>query len=180
MNPEPPREPCQGLERPTREATLLPDASVPAGCALLSAPGKEGPLSLRDRSCQLCSLGTDKPCWRRRWLRLSGPAGSLRATPQDRPPTARRPRQATLAPCAHRSTQRLHPPGARRSFGTGYKGLAEGSPAQLRPVSQTHSRVTLPPPPSTMVHWTAEEKKLITALWAKVNVAETGAECLAK
>ncbi|KAJ6652324.1 hypothetical protein lerEdw1_012734 [Lerista edwardsae] len=30
-----------------------------------------------------------------------------------------------------------------------------------------------------MVHWTAEEKKLITAFWAKVNVAEIGPEALA-
>ncbi|XP_066478607.1 hemoglobin subunit beta-1-like [Tiliqua scincoides] len=30
-----------------------------------------------------------------------------------------------------------------------------------------------------MVHWTGDEKKLITSLWAKVNVAEIGGECLA-
>ncbi|NXR17115.1 HBB protein, partial [Cinclus mexicanus] len=31
-----------------------------------------------------------------------------------------------------------------------------------------------------MVNWTAEEKQLITGLWAKVNVAECGAEALAR
>ncbi len=31
-----------------------------------------------------------------------------------------------------------------------------------------------------MVHWTAEEKQLITGLWGKVNVAECGAEALAR
>ncbi|NXH19641.1 HBB protein, partial [Bucco capensis] len=31
-----------------------------------------------------------------------------------------------------------------------------------------------------MVHWTAEEKQLISSLWAKVNVAECGAEALAR
>ncbi|NXD46270.1 HBRH protein, partial [Copsychus sechellarum] len=31
-----------------------------------------------------------------------------------------------------------------------------------------------------MVHWTAEEKQLITGLWAKVNVEECGAEALAR
>ncbi|NXN07028.1 HBB protein, partial [Indicator maculatus] len=30
-----------------------------------------------------------------------------------------------------------------------------------------------------MVHWTAEEKQLITSIWGKVNVAECGAEALA-
>ncbi|KFQ46483.1 PREDICTED: hemoglobin subunit beta isoform X1 [Nestor notabilis] len=30
-----------------------------------------------------------------------------------------------------------------------------------------------------MVHWSAEEKPLITGLWSKVNVAECGAEALA-
>ncbi|KFQ46482.1 Hemoglobin subunit beta [Nestor notabilis] len=30
-----------------------------------------------------------------------------------------------------------------------------------------------------MVHWSAEEKQLITGLWGKVNVAECGAEALA-
>ncbi|TRZ06531.1 hypothetical protein HGM15179_020575 [Zosterops borbonicus] len=30
-----------------------------------------------------------------------------------------------------------------------------------------------------MVHWTAEEKQLITGLWGKVNVAECGGEALA-
>ncbi|NWZ92947.1 HBB protein, partial [Nesospiza acunhae] len=31
-----------------------------------------------------------------------------------------------------------------------------------------------------MVQWTAEEKQLITGLWGKVNVAECGAEALAR
>ncbi|NXI33565.1 HBRH protein, partial [Zosterops hypoxanthus] len=31
-----------------------------------------------------------------------------------------------------------------------------------------------------MVHWTAEEKQLITGLWGKVNVEECGAEALAR
>ncbi|NXW74755.1 HBB protein, partial [Hirundo rustica] len=31
-----------------------------------------------------------------------------------------------------------------------------------------------------MVNWTAEEKQLITGLWGKVNVAECGAEALAR
>ncbi|XP_054254933.1 hemoglobin subunit beta [Indicator indicator] len=31
-----------------------------------------------------------------------------------------------------------------------------------------------------MVHWTAEEKQLITSIWGKVNVAECGAEALAR
>ncbi|XP_039343167.1 hemoglobin subunit beta [Mauremys reevesii] len=31
-----------------------------------------------------------------------------------------------------------------------------------------------------MVHWTAEEKQLITSLWAKVNVEEIGGESLAR
>uniref|UniRef100_A0A8B9VCI4 Globin domain-containing protein n=1 Tax=Anas zonorhyncha TaxID=75864 RepID=A0A8B9VCI4_9AVES len=31
-----------------------------------------------------------------------------------------------------------------------------------------------------MVHWTAEEKQLITGLWGKVNVADCGAEALAR
>nr|APA23630.1 beta-globin A subunit [Notiochelidon cyanoleuca] len=31
-----------------------------------------------------------------------------------------------------------------------------------------------------MVQWTAEEKQLITSLWGKVNVAECGAEALAR
>ncbi|XP_057245559.1 hemoglobin subunit beta-like, partial [Malurus melanocephalus] len=31
-----------------------------------------------------------------------------------------------------------------------------------------------------MVQWTAEEKALITGLWSKVNVAECGAEALAR
>uniref|UniRef100_A0A8D2PSM0 Hemoglobin subunit beta n=1 Tax=Zosterops lateralis melanops TaxID=1220523 RepID=A0A8D2PSM0_ZOSLA len=31
-----------------------------------------------------------------------------------------------------------------------------------------------------MVHWTAEEKQLITSLWGKVNVEECGAEALAR
>ncbi|XP_067998291.1 hemoglobin subunit beta [Melanerpes formicivorus] len=31
-----------------------------------------------------------------------------------------------------------------------------------------------------MVHWTAEEKQLITGIWGKVNVAECGAEALAR
>uniref|UniRef100_A0A8D2PW33 Hemoglobin subunit beta n=1 Tax=Zosterops lateralis melanops TaxID=1220523 RepID=A0A8D2PW33_ZOSLA len=31
-----------------------------------------------------------------------------------------------------------------------------------------------------MVHWTAEEKQLITGLWGKVNVAECGGEALAR
>ncbi|XP_041257138.1 hemoglobin subunit epsilon-like isoform X1 [Onychostruthus taczanowskii] len=33
---------------------------------------------------------------------------------------------------------------------------------------------------STMVHWSAEEKQLISSLWAKVNVEECGAEALAR
>ncbi|XP_050779783.1 hemoglobin subunit epsilon isoform X6 [Gopherus flavomarginatus] len=32
----------------------------------------------------------------------------------------------------------------------------------------------------TMVHWTAEEKQLITSLWGKVNVEECGGEALAR
>uniref|UniRef100_A0A8C0U9M0 Hemoglobin subunit beta n=1 Tax=Cyanistes caeruleus TaxID=156563 RepID=A0A8C0U9M0_CYACU len=36
------------------------------------------------------------------------------------------------------------------------------------------------PSAHTMVDWTAEEKQLITGLWAKVNVAECGAEALAR
>ncbi|XP_071286134.1 hemoglobin subunit rho-like isoform X2 [Agelaius tricolor] len=31
-----------------------------------------------------------------------------------------------------------------------------------------------------MVHWSAEEKQLITSVWAKVNVEECGAEALAR
>nr|XP_006131042.1 hemoglobin subunit beta isoform X1 [Pelodiscus sinensis] len=31
-----------------------------------------------------------------------------------------------------------------------------------------------------MVHWTPEEKQMITSLWAKVNVAECGGEALAR
>ncbi|NXW55833.1 HBB protein, partial [Eurystomus gularis] len=31
-----------------------------------------------------------------------------------------------------------------------------------------------------MVHWTAEEKQLITGIWGKVNVADCGAEALAR
>ncbi|XP_067414744.1 hemoglobin subunit beta [Emydura macquarii macquarii] len=31
-----------------------------------------------------------------------------------------------------------------------------------------------------MVHWTAEEKQLITSLWGKVNVEECGGEALAR
>ncbi|KFQ99476.1 Hemoglobin subunit beta [Nipponia nippon] len=31
-----------------------------------------------------------------------------------------------------------------------------------------------------MVHWTAEEKQLITSIWGKVNVADCGAEALAR
>ncbi|XP_065601872.1 hemoglobin subunit beta [Cyrtonyx montezumae] len=31
-----------------------------------------------------------------------------------------------------------------------------------------------------MVHWSAEEKQLITGLWGKVNVADCGAEALAR
>ncbi|NWI62370.1 HBB protein, partial [Todus mexicanus] len=31
-----------------------------------------------------------------------------------------------------------------------------------------------------MVHWTAEEKQVITGIWGKVNVAECGAEALAR
>ncbi|NXH19636.1 HBB protein, partial [Bucco capensis] len=31
-----------------------------------------------------------------------------------------------------------------------------------------------------MVHWTAEEKQLITSIWSKVNVAECGGEALAR
>ncbi|POI18747.1 hypothetical protein CIB84_017509, partial [Bambusicola thoracicus] len=30
-----------------------------------------------------------------------------------------------------------------------------------------------------MVHWSAEEKQLITSVWSKVNVEECGAEALA-
>ncbi|GAB0181095.1 hemoglobin subunit beta-like [Grus japonensis] len=36
------------------------------------------------------------------------------------------------------------------------------------------------PPSDTMVHWSAEEKQLITSLWGKVNVADCGAEALAR
>lgn len=47
------------------------------------------------------------------------------------------------------------------------------------------SAQTLCPPAAqqsspTMVHWTAEEKQLITGLWGKVNVEECGAEALAR
>ncbi|NXF40207.1 HBB protein, partial [Nyctibius bracteatus] len=31
-----------------------------------------------------------------------------------------------------------------------------------------------------MVHWTAEEKQLITSVWGKVNVADCGAEALGR
>ncbi|XP_020647556.3 hemoglobin subunit beta-1-like [Pogona vitticeps] len=31
-----------------------------------------------------------------------------------------------------------------------------------------------------MVHWTAEEKQLITSLWGKVDVANVGGECLCR
>uniref|UniRef100_A0A8C2T1P6 Globin domain-containing protein n=1 Tax=Coturnix japonica TaxID=93934 RepID=A0A8C2T1P6_COTJA len=31
-----------------------------------------------------------------------------------------------------------------------------------------------------MVHWSAEEKQLITSIWSKVNVEECGAEALAR
>ncbi|XP_031468034.1 hemoglobin subunit rho-like, partial [Phasianus colchicus] len=31
-----------------------------------------------------------------------------------------------------------------------------------------------------MVHWSAEEKQLITSIWGKVNVEECGAEALAR
>ncbi|NXR13207.1 HBB protein, partial [Semnornis frantzii] len=31
-----------------------------------------------------------------------------------------------------------------------------------------------------MVHWTAEEKQLITSVWGKVNVEECGAEAVAR
>ncbi|NWI62372.1 HBRH protein, partial [Todus mexicanus] len=31
-----------------------------------------------------------------------------------------------------------------------------------------------------MVHWTAEEKQLISSIWSKVNVEECGAEALAR
>ncbi|XP_064261018.1 hemoglobin subunit rho isoform X1 [Passer domesticus] len=34
--------------------------------------------------------------------------------------------------------------------------------------------------PATMVHWSAEEKQLITSVWAKVNVEECGGEALAR
>ncbi|XP_059696240.1 hemoglobin subunit rho isoform X1 [Haemorhous mexicanus] len=36
------------------------------------------------------------------------------------------------------------------------------------------------PPAATMVHWSAEEKQLITSVWAKVSVEECGAEALAR
>ncbi|KAM7031787.1 hemoglobin subunit epsilon-like [Passerculus sandwichensis] len=35
-------------------------------------------------------------------------------------------------------------------------------------------------PAATMVHWSAEEKQLISGVWAKVNVEECGAEALAR
>ncbi|NXJ55249.1 HBE protein, partial [Spizaetus tyrannus] len=31
-----------------------------------------------------------------------------------------------------------------------------------------------------MVHWSAEEKQLITSIWSKINVEECGAEALAR
>ncbi|KAG8137183.1 hypothetical protein E2320_005713, partial [Naja naja] len=43
--------------------------------------------------------------------------------------------------------------------------------------SPTASRA-LPPPAVSMVHWSAEEKQLITSLWAKVDVPEVGAATL--
>ncbi|KAL9866674.1 hemoglobin subunit rho-like [Geothlypis trichas] len=36
------------------------------------------------------------------------------------------------------------------------------------------------PPAATMVHWSAEEKQLISGVWAKVSVEECGAEALAR
>ncbi|XP_071286140.1 hemoglobin subunit rho isoform X2 [Agelaius tricolor] len=42
------------------------------------------------------------------------------------------------------------------------------------------SRKSFPPCSATMVHWSAEEKQLITSVWAKVNVEECGAEALAR
>ncbi|OXB53319.1 hypothetical protein ASZ78_004351 [Callipepla squamata] len=46
--------------------------------------------------------------------------------------------------------------------------------SKLRVLLQPHAN-----PIATMVHWSAEEKQLITSVWGKVNVEECGAEALA-
>ncbi|MCC4743042.1 hemoglobin beta-like protein, partial [Streptococcus agalactiae] len=48
---------------------------------------------------------------------------------------------------------------------------------KLRPYPPRAARY---PPADTMVHWSAEEKQLITSIWGKVNVADCGAEALAR
>ncbi|XP_037985209.1 hemoglobin subunit epsilon isoform X3 [Motacilla alba alba] len=56
------------------------------------------------------------------------------------------------------------------------QGLARG----IKPGPGPGLSSALRPPAATMVHWSAEEKQLITSVWAKVSVEECGAEALAR
>ncbi|KAK9402733.1 hemoglobin subunit beta-2 [Crotalus adamanteus] len=72
---------------------------------------------------------------------------------------------------------RARPAPGRR--GCGAQGIKVGPEvrAQLAPSSSSSPTVSpaLRPPAASMVHWTPEEKQLITALWSEVDVPEVGA-----
>ncbi|XP_033001617.1 hemoglobin subunit beta-2-like [Lacerta agilis] len=68
----------------------------------------------------------------------------------------------------------------RRSVGPGYKGIQPWKEPQLCPEGFLQQPREAPSPqPAIMVHWTAEEKQLITTAWSKVDVATLGADSLA-
>ncbi|XP_058713334.1 hemoglobin subunit rho isoform X1 [Poecile atricapillus] len=61
--------------------------------------------------------------------------------------------------------------------GPGSAGTGDKNPAG----SVLSSRLCVQPSKAiTMVHWSAEEKQLITSVWAKLSVEECGAEALAR
>uniref|UniRef100_A0A8V0XM21 Hemoglobin subunit epsilon 1 n=1 Tax=Gallus gallus TaxID=9031 RepID=A0A8V0XM21_CHICK len=71
-------------------------------------------------------------------------------------------------------------PAERIKVGTQTAAHQRAIPTGARAQTSSVPTATRYPPTAAMVHWTAEEKQLITGLWGKVNVAECGAEALAR
>ncbi|KAK9402736.1 hemoglobin subunit beta-2 [Crotalus adamanteus] len=112
------------------------------------------------------------PAWallrRGSWSR-TGESGLLRPPPPDR--------EGGREGGDGRRRVRARPAPGRR--GCGAQGIKVGPEvrAQLAPSSSSSPTVSpaLRPPAASMVHWTPEEKQLITALWSEVDVLEVGA-----